>query len=38
MIETMDLPRFTKTPIPTPILAPGEPAKKNVRRVVRGAA
>ncbi len=31
-------PQFTKTPIPTPILAPGESARKSVQRVVRGAA
>lgn len=31
-------PQFTKTPIPTPILAAGEPANKSVQRVVRGAA
>ncbi len=31
-------PQFSKTPIPTPILAPGEPENQAVQRVVRGAA
>jgi len=31
-------PRLSTTPIPTPILAAGEPASKKVQRVVRGAA
>jgi succinate dehydrogenase/fumarate reductase flavoprotein subunit len=31
-------PRLSKTPIPTPFLSAGEPANRNVQRVVRGAA
>jgi len=32
------VPQFSKTPIPTPISAPGGPERQAVKRVVKGAA